>query len=88
MTNVSILELDTVPDHLVIVGGSYIELEFAQMYRRFGADVTVIERGPRLAARDDPDISAAIKDILEARESLCSCPPTTFASSRTATGSR
>jgi pyruvate/2-oxoglutarate dehydrogenase complex dihydrolipoamide dehydrogenase (E3) component len=50
LTNVSVLELDTLPDHLVIVGGSYIALEFAQMYRRFGALVTVVERGPRLAS--------------------------------------
>lgn len=64
MTNVEILELDTVPDHLVIVGGSYIALEFAQMYRRFGATVTVIERGPRLTAREDDDVSQAIADIL------------------------
>jgi pyruvate/2-oxoglutarate dehydrogenase complex dihydrolipoamide dehydrogenase (E3) component len=66
LTNVSILELDTVPSHLVIVGGSYIALEFAQMYRRFGARVTVVERGPRLAAREDEDVSATIKEILEA----------------------
>lgn len=66
LTNVGILELDTVPEHLVIVGGSYIALEFAQMYRRFGARVTVLERGPRLAAREDEDVSAAIRDILEA----------------------
>lgn len=66
LTNVSILELDTVPDHLVIIGGSYIALEFAQMYRRFGARVTVVERGPRLASREDEDVSAAIHDILEA----------------------
>ncbi len=65
MTNVDILELDRVPSHLMIVGGSYIALEFAQMYRRFGAEVTVFERGPRLASREDPDVSAAIKDILE-----------------------
>lgn len=65
LTNVSILQLDAVPDHLVIIGGSYIGLEFAQMYRRFGADVTVIERGPRLASREDEDVSAAIRDILE-----------------------
>ena len=57
LTNVSILELDTVPEHLVIVGGSYIALEFAQMYRRFGARVTVVERGPRLASREDEDVS-------------------------------
>lgn len=65
LTNVGILELDTVPEHLVIIGGSYIALEFAQMYRRFGARVTVIEKGPRLASREDEDVSAAIKDILE-----------------------
>jgi pyruvate/2-oxoglutarate dehydrogenase complex dihydrolipoamide dehydrogenase (E3) component len=65
MTNVSILELDQLAKHLVIVGGSYIALEFAQMYRRFGAEVTVVERGSRLAGREDPDVGAAIKDILE-----------------------
>src|SRR6476620_4086000 len=65
MTNVGILDLDTVPEHLVIIGGSYIALEFAQMYRRFGARVTVVERGSRLTAREDEDVSAAIKDILE-----------------------
>ncbi|SOX54550.1 mercuric reductase, partial [Mycobacterium ahvazicum] len=65
LTNVSILELDTLPTHLVIVGGSYIALEFAQMYRRFGAAVTVVERGPRLASREDEDVSATIKEILE-----------------------
>jgi pyruvate/2-oxoglutarate dehydrogenase complex dihydrolipoamide dehydrogenase (E3) component len=65
LTNVSILELDTLPEHLVIVGGSYIALEFAQMYRRFGASVTVVEKGPRLTAREDQDVSAAIRSILE-----------------------
>jgi pyruvate/2-oxoglutarate dehydrogenase complex dihydrolipoamide dehydrogenase (E3) component len=66
MTNVGILELDHLPEHLVIIGGSYIGLEFAQMYRRFGADVTVIERGSRLATREDADVSEAIRGILEA----------------------
>ena len=66
LTNVSILELDTVPEHLVIIGGSYIALEFAQMYRRFGARVSVIEKGPRLASREDEDVSATIKEIMEA----------------------
>ena len=66
MTNVGILELDTVPEHLVIIGGSYIALEFAQMYRRFGALVTVIEKGPRLTSREDEDVSATVKEILEA----------------------
>jgi pyruvate/2-oxoglutarate dehydrogenase complex dihydrolipoamide dehydrogenase (E3) component len=65
MTNVGILDLDTLPSHLVIIGGSYIALEFAQMYRRFGAEVTVIEKGPRLTAREDEDVSAAVKEILE-----------------------
>ena len=66
MTNVGILELDTVPEHLVVIGGSYIALEFAQMYRRFGARVTVIEKGPRLTSREDEDVSATIKEVLEA----------------------
>lgn len=66
LTNTTILQLSQVPEHLVIVGGSYIGLEFAQMYRRFGAQVTVVERGPRLIAREDPEVSDAIGEILEA----------------------
>jgi pyruvate/2-oxoglutarate dehydrogenase complex dihydrolipoamide dehydrogenase (E3) component len=66
MTNVGVLELDTVPEHLVIIGGGYIALEFAQMYRRFGARITVIEKGARLTSREDEDVSATIKEILEA----------------------
>ncbi|MDT5214597.1 MAG: hypothetical protein QOK18_2836 [Mycobacterium sp.] len=66
LTNVGILDLATLPEHLVIVGGSYIALEFAQMYRRFGARVSVVEKGPRLTAREDEDVSAAVKEILEA----------------------
>src|SRR3954467_2638794 len=66
LTNVGMLELDTVPEHLVVIGGSYIALEFAQMYRRFGARVTVIEKGPRLTSREDEDVSATVKEILEA----------------------
>ncbi|MGA5466549.1 FAD-containing oxidoreductase [Mycobacterium sp. NPDC050041] len=66
LTNVGILELDTVPEHLVIIGGSYIALEFAQMYRRFGAEVTVIEKGPRLTSREDEDVSATVREVLEA----------------------
>ena len=65
LTNTSMLELAALPRHLVIVGGSYIGLEFAQIYRRFGSDVTVVEKGPRLIPREDPDISAAIQAILE-----------------------
>ncbi|KNY17225.1 mercuric reductase [Shinella sp. SUS2] len=65
LDNVSMMELTEVPKHLIVVGGSYIGLEFAQMFRRFGSDVTVIEKGPRLIAREDEDISAAVRDILE-----------------------
>ncbi|WP_018237409.1 FAD-containing oxidoreductase [Ensifer sp. BR816] len=65
LTNSSIMALDHLPRHLVIVGGSYIGLEFAQMFRRFGSEVTVIEKGPRLIAREDPDVSDAIRAILE-----------------------
>ena len=63
LNNTSILELDTLPQHLVVVGGSYIGLEFAQMYRRFGSAVTVIEKGPRLVWREDADVSTAIEEI-------------------------
>ncbi|RZL93920.1 MAG: FAD-containing oxidoreductase [Variovorax sp.] len=65
LTNTSMMALDRLPEHLVIVGGSYIGLEFAQMYRRFGAEVTVIEMGPRLVSREDEDTSTAIQEILE-----------------------
>ena len=65
LTNSSMMKVDTLPEHLIIIGGSYIGLEFAQMYRRFGARVTVVEMGDRLIARDDPDISEAVKEILE-----------------------
>ena len=65
LTNSTIMEVDFLPEHLVIVGGSYIGLEFAQMYRRFGAKVTVVEKGSHLISREDPDISEAIKAILE-----------------------
>ena len=65
LNNVSMLELDTLPRHLVVVGGSYIGLEFAQIYRRFGAQVTVVEKGPRLIQHEDEDVSAAVQNILE-----------------------
>ena len=65
LTNSSIIELERVPEHLVVIGGSYIGLEFAQMYRRFGAEVTVVEMGPRLVGREDADVSDAVRDILE-----------------------
>ncbi len=65
LTNSSMMEVDFIPEHLLIIGGSYIGLEFAQMYRRFGSRVTVVEKGERLIARDDEDISEAVKEILE-----------------------
>jgi len=66
LTNSDIVALDTLPEHLVVIGGSYIGLEFGQMYRRFGAKVTIVEMGPRLASREDEDVSQAIREILEA----------------------
>ena len=66
LTNSTILDLETLPEHLIIVGGGYIGLEFAQMYRRFGSEVTLIETGDRLIKRESPDISAAVIEILEA----------------------
>jgi pyruvate/2-oxoglutarate dehydrogenase complex dihydrolipoamide dehydrogenase (E3) component len=64
LTNSSMMDIDFLPPHLVILGGSYIGLEFAQMYRRFGSKVTLIEQAPRLIAREDEDISQAIADFL------------------------
>jgi pyruvate/2-oxoglutarate dehydrogenase complex dihydrolipoamide dehydrogenase (E3) component len=64
LTNSSILEIDFVPKKLLVVGGSYIGLEFGQMFRRFGSEVTILERGPRVMGREDPDVSDGIRDIL------------------------
>src|SRR5262249_40853415 len=64
-TNSTLLQSDVLPRHLIIVGGSYIGLEFAQVYRRFGSEVTVGEMASRLVPREDEDVSAAIKEILE-----------------------
>ena len=66
LTNSSIMDVDFLPEHLIIIGGSYIGLEFAQMYRRFGSQVTVVEMGDRLIRRDDEDVSEAVQEILEA----------------------
>jgi pyruvate/2-oxoglutarate dehydrogenase complex dihydrolipoamide dehydrogenase (E3) component len=66
LTNTTMMDLDILPEHLVIAGASYVGLEFAQMFARFGARVTVIERGSRPATREDEDISAAIRDIVAA----------------------
>lgn len=64
LTNVSMMDLDFVPEHLLVVGGSYLGLEFAQMMRRFGSRVTVIEMQPRLVGREDEDVSLAIQEFL------------------------
>ena len=66
LTNSSMMQVDFLPAHLLIIGGSYIGLEFAQMYRRFGAEVTVVETGPRLIGREDDEVSRAVQEILEA----------------------
>jgi pyruvate/2-oxoglutarate dehydrogenase complex dihydrolipoamide dehydrogenase (E3) component len=65
-TNVTMMDLAFVPEHLVVIGGSYVGLEFAQMMRRFGSRVTVVEMGPRLVGREDEDVSLAIQDFLGA----------------------
>jgi len=66
LTNSSLLALDVLPKHLVVVGGSYIGIEFGQMYRRFGSEVTIVEKGPRLVGHEDEDVSACVQSILEA----------------------
>ncbi|MEO7109799.1 MAG: FAD-containing oxidoreductase [Polyangiaceae bacterium] len=65
LTNSTMMDVDFLPEHLVILGGSYIGLEFAQMYRRFGSKVTVIEKGPRIIVREDEDVSSTIQKFLE-----------------------
>jgi pyruvate/2-oxoglutarate dehydrogenase complex dihydrolipoamide dehydrogenase (E3) component len=68
LTNSSMMDIDFLPPRLIVVGGSYVGLEFGQMFRRFGSEVTIIEMGPRLIQREDEDISGAIKEILEAED--------------------
>src|SRR5207249_3766391 len=65
LTNSSILAFDFLPPHLIVIGGSYVGLEFAQIYRRFGSEVTVVEMAPRLITREDEDVSQAVADILQ-----------------------
>lgn len=65
LTNTSILDLENLPRHLVIIGGSYVGLEFAQVYRRFGSEVSVVEKGERLISREDEEVSSAIRGIFE-----------------------
>jgi len=65
LTNSTMMDVDFLPSHLVILGGGYIALEFGQMFRRFGSEVTIVEKGPRLADREDEDVSNALREILE-----------------------
>jgi pyruvate/2-oxoglutarate dehydrogenase complex dihydrolipoamide dehydrogenase (E3) component len=65
LTNSSMMEVDFLPRHLLVVGGSYVGLEFAQMFRRFGSEVTIVEMGPRLIGREDEDVSAVVQAVLE-----------------------
>src|SRR5712675_3215986 len=64
LTNVELLELDRLPDHLIVIGGGYVGLELAQAYRRFGSRVTIIETGPQIASREDADVAAALLEML------------------------
>lgn len=64
LTNSSMMDVDYLPEHLIVVGGSYIGLEFGQMYRRFGSRVTIVEKMPRVIAREDPDVSLGVTDIV------------------------
>jgi len=68
LTSETMMDVDFVPDHLIVVGGSYVGLEFGQMYRRFGSKVTIVEMGPRLIGREDPDVSDAVREILAAED--------------------
>ena len=65
LTNSSMMDVDFLPEHLIVVVGSYVGLEFGQMVRRFGSEVTIVEMGPRLIQREDEDVSQAIREILE-----------------------
>ena len=68
LNNSTMMEVDFLPEHLIVIGGSYVGLEFAQMYRRFGSEVTIVEMGPRLIQREDEDVSEAVRTILEAED--------------------
>jgi pyruvate/2-oxoglutarate dehydrogenase complex dihydrolipoamide dehydrogenase (E3) component len=68
MTNIELLEIDRLPEHLVVLGGGYVGLEFAQAYRRFGSRVTVVQHGPQLLSHEDPDVSEEVRRILGGEE--------------------
>ena len=64
LNTTTVMELDEVPDHLLVLGGGYVGLEFAQMFRRFGSEVTIMQRGPQLLAREDADVAEAVAEVL------------------------
>jgi pyruvate/2-oxoglutarate dehydrogenase complex dihydrolipoamide dehydrogenase (E3) component len=64
LTSTTVMELDEVPEHLLVLGGGYVGLEFAQMFRRFGSEVTILQRGPQLLSREDADVAGAVADLL------------------------
>ena len=64
LNSTSIMELGELPEHLLVIGGSYVGLEFAQMFRRFGSEVTILQRGKRLMSREDPDVAEAVAEIM------------------------
>jgi pyruvate/2-oxoglutarate dehydrogenase complex dihydrolipoamide dehydrogenase (E3) component len=65
LNSTTVMELDEVPDHLLVLGGGYVGLEFAQMFRRFGSEVTIVQRGPQLLAREDADVAEAVAEVLD-----------------------
>jgi pyruvate/2-oxoglutarate dehydrogenase complex dihydrolipoamide dehydrogenase (E3) component len=68
MTNIELLEIDRLPEHLIVLGGGYVGLEFAQAYRRFGSRVTIVQRGPQLLSHEDADIAEELRLLLQAEE--------------------
>ena len=86
LDSTSIMELDSVPEHLIVLGGGYVGLEFAQLFRRFGSRVTVVHRGPQLLPREDADIAAAVAGILKQDDIDVCLGATTTAVARTASG--
>src|SRR5215203_1571712 len=65
LNSTTVMELNEVPDHLLVLGGGYVGLEFAQMFRRFGSEITIVQRGPQLLAREDADVAEAVAEILD-----------------------
>ena len=85
LTNSGMMDIDVLPEHLVIVGGGYIALEFGQMYRRFGSKVTIVQRSSRLLSKEDADVSTAVQEILE-NEGIQVCTNTSDLSVRNESG--